>query len=68
MHSSNRKLSGQGCGELQHRARFALSRSPFLIVKVPGMDTPPTKSTSTDAIDEIALLLVEMAEESDPAR
>jgi len=32
------------------------------------MDTPPTKSTSTDAIDEIALLLVEMAEESDTAR
>lgn len=29
------------------------------------MDTPPAQPTNADALDEIALLLVEMAEASD---
>jgi len=32
------------------------------------MDTPSSNSTGADAIDQIALLLVEMAEASDTAR
>jgi hypothetical protein len=47
---------------------FTLSRVTFCLATVLSMDTPPTKSTSADAIDEIALLLVEMAEESDTSR
>ena len=59
------------CGRLWIGARpadFSVSRPSFLLATVLSMDTPSTNSTSADAIDEIALLLVEMAEASDATR